>query len=114
VVKGELRPAAARPVARCWGQRHPLPLELVADDRRVAGLVSAPGEPLDHGGDAHKGPVVGVEAVRAAALAHRLVDGGELLAGQARGRPGRASAPHSLQAAGVPAGLPLSVSLAPP
>jgi hypothetical protein len=31
----------------------------------VAGMVAHPGRPLDHGGDAGRGPVVGVEAVRA-------------------------------------------------
>jgi hypothetical protein len=44
----------------------------------VAAMVGDPGQPLDHGGDAVKGPVVGVEAVRAGALPQRLVDGGEL------------------------------------
>src|SRR5215213_5473547 len=34
----------------------------------VAGVVARPGEPLDHRGDAGKGPVVGVEAVGAGAL----------------------------------------------
>jgi hypothetical protein len=33
---------------------------------------------LDHGGDAVKGPVVGVEAVRAGALPQRLVNGVKL------------------------------------
>src|SRR5262245_6975537 len=40
----------------------------------VPGMVGDPGQPLDHRGDAGKGPVVGVEAVRAGALAKRLVD----------------------------------------
>jgi hypothetical protein len=44
----------------------------------VAAMVGDPGRPLDHGGDAVKGPVVGVEAVRAGPLPQRLVDGGEL------------------------------------
>src|SRR5919204_1327483 len=35
----------------------------------VAAMVGDPGQPLDHGGDAVKGPVVGVEAVRPGALA---------------------------------------------
>src|SRR5215218_1604958 len=34
----------------------------------VAGMVADPGQPLDHAGDAGKGPVVGVEPVRAGAL----------------------------------------------
>src|SRR6266487_3900337 len=44
----------------------------------VPGMVGNPRELLDHGGDAVKGPVVGVEAVRAGTLPQRLVDGGEL------------------------------------
>jgi hypothetical protein len=36
-------------------------------------MVAGPGEPLDHGGDVGQGPVVGVEAVGAGALAQRLV-----------------------------------------
>src|SRR4030095_10600115 len=44
----------------------------------MAGMVAGPGEPLDHGSDALKGPVVGVEAVGAGALAQRLADGGTL------------------------------------
>jgi hypothetical protein len=39
----------------------------------VTGMMADPGEPLDHGGHALKGPVVGVEAVRAGTLAQRLV-----------------------------------------
>src|SRR5215217_9371227 len=56
----------------------------------VDGMVADPGQPFDHGGDAGKGPVVGVEAVRAGTRAERLVDGGKLGARQARGRPGGA------------------------
>ena len=52
----------------------------------VAGVVAGPGELLDHGGDALKGPVVGVEPVRAGTLAQGLVDGGELLGVKARSR----------------------------
>ena len=40
----------------------------------VAGMVADPGELLDHRGDAGKGPVVGVQAVRAGTLPERLVD----------------------------------------
>src|SRR5512132_1329311 len=40
----------------------------------VAGMVGDPGHPLDHGGDALKGPVVGVEAVGAGTLPERLVN----------------------------------------
>ena len=36
-------------------------------------MVGDAGQPLDHGGDALKGPVVGVQAVGAGALAQRLV-----------------------------------------
>jgi hypothetical protein len=52
----------------------------------VAAMVGDPGQPLDHGGDAVKDPVVGVEAVRAGALPQRLVDGGQL-GRKACGRP---------------------------
>jgi hypothetical protein len=45
----------------------------------VAGVVADPGQPLDHGGHAGEGPVVGVEAVRASTLPQRLVDRVELL-----------------------------------
>jgi hypothetical protein len=44
----------------------------------VAAMVGNPGELLDQGGDAGKGPVVGVEAVRAGTLAQGLVDGVQL------------------------------------
>jgi len=37
-------------------------------------MVADPGELLDHGPDTLKGPVVGVEAVRAGTLPERLVD----------------------------------------
>ncbi len=40
----------------------------------VAAMVADPGQPLDHGGDARQGPVVGVEAVGAGTLPERLVD----------------------------------------
>ena len=51
----------------------------------VPGMVADPGQPLDHRGDAGKGPVVGVEAVRAGTLPERLVDGGTLGLRQAWG-----------------------------
>src|ERR671930_1184011 len=54
----------------------------------VARMVTVPGGLPDHGGDAGKGPVVGVEAIGAGALAQRLVDSGTLRVRQARGRPG--------------------------
>src|SRR6266511_839228 len=58
----------------------------------VPRMVGDPGQPFDHGGDAGQGPVVGVEAVRAGALAQRLVDGGTLGLRQARVRPGGTAA----------------------
>jgi hypothetical protein len=72
----------------------------------VAGMVADPGELLDHAGDAGKGPVVGVEAVRAGTLPERLVDGVQLLVGQARGVPGRAGAAQRLGPALAPLGVP--------
>src|SRR5829696_2824315 len=45
----------------------------------MAAVVGDPGEPLDHAGDALKGPMVGVEAVRAGTPAQRLVDQVQLL-----------------------------------
>src|SRR5918994_7352935 len=72
----------------------------------VAGMVADPGQPLDHGGDARKGPVVGVEAVGAGALAQRLVDGGKLGLRQARGVPGGATACQRVGPAGAPLGVP--------
>ena len=50
--------------------------------------------------------MVGVEAVGAGALAQRLVDGGKLLVGQARVRPGGAAACQRVQPAGAPQGVP--------
>jgi hypothetical protein len=47
-------------------------------------MVGDPGQLLDQARDAGKGPVVGVEAERAGALAQRLVDGGKLLEGVRR------------------------------
>src|SRR5216117_626902 len=69
----------------------------------VAGMVADPGELLDHAGDARQGPVVGVEAVGAGTLTQRLVDGGKLLVGQARGLSGGAGAAQRLQSARLPA-----------
>ena len=45
----------------------------------VAAVVADPGQPLDHGGHAVEGPVVGVEAVGAGTLPQRLVDEVQLL-----------------------------------
>src|SRR6266704_480011 len=58
----------------------------------VAAMVADPGELLDHAGDAGKGPVVAVEAVRAGTLPQRLVNGGKLGIRQARARPRRPGA----------------------
>src|SRR5512132_2555196 len=78
----------------------------------VAGMVGDPGQPFDHGGDAGQGPVVGVEAVRAGALAQRLVDGGTLGLRQARVRPGGTAACQRLGPAGAPQGVPAAGVLA--
>ena len=72
----------------------------------VAGMVGDPGQLLDHGGDAGKCPLVGVEPVRAGTLPERLVDGDELGIGQARGRPGGADAAQRLLPARAPARVP--------
>jgi hypothetical protein len=72
----------------------------------MPGMVGNPRELLDHGRHAGKGPVVGVEAVRAGTLAQRLVDGGKLLVGQARGGPGGAGAAQRLLPARLPFGVP--------
>src|SRR6266508_6799799 len=78
----------------------------------MPGMVADPGEPLDHGGDALKGPVVGVEAVRAGALAQPLVDGGTLGVRQARVRPGGTAACQRVGPAGAPQGVPAAGVLA--
>jgi hypothetical protein len=72
----------------------------------VAAMVADPGQPLDHGGHAVKGPVVGVEAMRAGTLPQRLVDAVQLLLGQAWGVPGGAGAAQRVQPAGAPLGVP--------
>src|SRR5215218_11307403 len=78
----------------------------------VAGMVTGPGEPLDHGGDALKGPVVGVEAAGAGALTERLVQVVELLVIKARVGPGRAAACQRLPPTRFPAGVPAADVLA--
>src|SRR5512132_824258 len=78
----------------------------------VPGMVGDPGQPLDHRGDAGKGPVVGVEAVRAGTLAEGLVDGGKLGIRQAPGLPGGAGAAQRFQPARLPAGVPAAQVLA--
>src|SRR5918995_3126748 len=78
----------------------------------VPGMVGDPGQPLDHGRDAGEGPVVGVEAVGAGALAQRLVDEVQLGIRQARGRPGRAGAAQRVGPALAPAGVPAADVLA--
>jgi uncharacterized protein YjbI with pentapeptide repeats len=78
----------------------------------VAAMVGDPGQPLDHGRHARKGPVVAVEAVGAGTLAQRLVDGGQLGGGQARGVPGGAGAAQRLQPPGTPQRVPAADVLA--
>jgi len=78
----------------------------------VAGMVAVTGPLLDHGGDALKGPVVGIEPVRAGALAERLVQVAELLVRKARGRPGGATTGQRLQPTRLPAGVPAADVLA--
>src|SRR5262245_35962320 len=78
----------------------------------VAGVVADPGEPLDHRGDALKGPVVVVEAVRAGTPAQRLVDAVQLLLGQAWGVSGGAGAAQRLQPTGTPQRMPAADVLA--
>src|SRR6266545_530992 len=78
----------------------------------VPRMVGDPGQPFDHGGDAGQGPVVGVEAVRAGALAQRLVDGGTLGLRQARVRPGGTAACQRVGPAAAPQGVPAAGVLA--
>src|SRR6266540_4051446 len=78
----------------------------------VPRMVGDPGQPFDHGGDAGQGLVVGVEAVRAGALAQRLVDGGTLGLRQARVRPGGTAACQRVGPAGAPQGVPAAGVLA--
>src|SRR6266540_2298989 len=78
----------------------------------MAGVVGDPGELLDHRGDALKGPVVGVEAVRAGALPQRLVDRLQLLVGQAGRRPGGAGAAPRVGPPLAPLGVPAAGVLA--
>src|SRR6266540_914458 len=75
-------------------------------------MVADPGQPLDHGPDAGKGPVVAVEAVRAGTLPQRLVDSGKLLVGQARRVPGRAGAAQRRQPTDTPQRVPAADVLA--
>src|SRR6266542_1295793 len=109
-------PAGDRPLValhRAAGGALQAPAHAVAQQLPdVAGMVGDPGEPLDHGGHAGKGPVVAVEAVAAGALAQRLVDGGKLSIGQARGVPGGAGAAQRLQPARLPPGVPAADVLA--
>src|SRR6266511_3683722 len=77
----------------------------------VAGMVGDPGQLLDHRRDSGKGPVVGVEAVREGAFAQRLVNGGKLLVGQARGGAGRAGAAERVLPALAPTGVPAADDL---
>src|SRR6266581_6411072 len=87
---------ALQPVAQAVAQQLP----------DVPGVVGDPGQPPDHGGDAGLGPVVGVEAMGAGALAQGLIDGGELGVGQARRGAGGAGAAQRLGPARLPLGVP--------
>src|SRR5215218_9587836 len=78
----------------------------------VTGMVGDTGPLLDHGGDALKGPVVGVEAVGAGALAERLVQVVELLVVKAPVGPGRAAAGQRRQPVRLPTGVPAADVLA--
>src|SRR5215207_7313781 len=72
----------------------------------MTGVVGDPGDLLDHRGDALKGPVVGVEAVRLGALSERLTDRLKLSIGQARSVPGRSGTAQRLRPARAPAPMP--------
>src|SRR5829696_2072237 len=72
----------------------------------MTGVVGDPGDLLDHRGDALKGPVVGVEAVRLGALSERLADRLKLSIGQARSVPGRSGTAQRLRPARAPAPMP--------
>src|SRR5215213_3191472 len=72
----------------------------------MTGVVGDPGDLLDHRGDARKGPVVGVEAMRPGALSERMADRLKLSLGQARSVPGRASAVQRLRPTRAPAPMP--------
>src|SRR5205809_1741440 len=78
----------------------------------VAAMVGDAGQPLDHDGDTVKGPVVGVEAMRAGTLPERLVDQVQSLGGQPWGVPGRAAACQRLQPTLAPLGVPAADVLA--
>ena len=75
-------------------------------------MVTDPGQPLDHRGDAGEGPVIGVEPLRAGASPERLLEVGKLGVGQARGVPGRAGAAQRIPPAHAPAGVPAAGVLA--
>src|SRR5215212_2428565 len=72
----------------------------------MTGVVGDPGDLLDHRGDARKGPVVGVEAVRLGALSERLADRLKLSIGPARSVPGRSGTAQRLRPARAPAPMP--------
>src|SRR5215212_1954260 len=115
-----LRPVLGHPagngllVALCGaaGRALPPPAHAAQQLPGVAGMVGDTGPLLDHGGDARKGPVVGVEAVGPGALAERLVQVVALLVRKARRRPGGAAAGQRLQSVRLPAGVPAADVLA--
>ena len=76
-------PAGDRPLVTldgaAGGAQQPVVEPVAQQLPDVAAMVGDPGQPLDHGGDAVKGPVVGWEAVRAGTLPQRLVNKVQLL-----------------------------------
>src|SRR4029453_5564728 len=102
-------PAGDRPLVPLWGAGggglEP-PAHAAQQLPGVAGMVAVTGELFDHRGNAGQGPVVGVEAAGAGALAQRGIQVVELLVGRARVRPGGGAACQRLQSALVPAGMP--------
>src|SRR5215211_3770437 len=78
----------------------------------MAGMVAVTGPLLDHGGNALKGPVVGVEPMGPGALAQRGIQVVELLVVKAPVGPGRATACQRLQPTRLPTGVPAADVLA--
>jgi hypothetical protein len=69
------------------------PAEPVTQQRpHMGGVVTHPGQPLDHDGDAVQGPQLTNEPVGGGTFQQGLLDLAELGIGDTRGRPGRSSA----------------------